>query len=120
MTARRELVLLALLLASCQAWRVPMPAAHVTAHRARALPVFMEEAAEASEEPQPAAEAPAEKAASKSQMPKDFLGFIDVTTGGGSLLASLIVAGGFGLLVEFIKYADPNTASPSIFGSAWS
>ena len=77
----------------------------MTAHRARALPVIMEEAAEASEEPQPAAEAPAEKAASKSQMPKDFLGFIDVTTGGGSLLASLIVAGGFGLLVEFIKYA---------------
>ena len=47
-----------------------------------------------------------------------FLGVFDVTTPSGALFASIIVSGGFGLLVEFIKFLDPNNVGdPSIFGS---
>ena len=55
-----------------------------------------------------------------STMPTKFLGFLDVTTGPGSLAASLVVAAAFGVLVEFVKFVDPNPSSPSVFGSLWS
>ena len=115
----------AALLVSCDALLVPTPAARATAtvqrptarmHRPRP-PLFMSDAA-GEEEPPPAAEKKA--SGRQSDMPTNFLGFIDVTTTGGSLAASLIVAGGFGLFVEFVKFLDPNSASPSVFGSLWS
>jgi len=54
---------------------------------------------------------------SGSSMPTDFLGIFDTTTSFGALGASLVVAAAFGFLVETIKFIDPNTSSPSIFGS---
>ena len=53
-------------------------------------------------------------------MPTDFLGFLDVNTTFGSIAASLIVAGGFCVLVELVKFVDKSPSTPSVFGSLWS
>tara|TARA_B110001452_G_scaffold249340_1_gene236813 strand:+ start:163 stop:708 length:546 start_codon:yes stop_codon:yes gene_type:complete len=47
-------------------------------------------------------------------------GVFDVTTAGGSLGASLVVAAAFGVVLELVKFIDPDPSSPSVFGSAWS
>ena len=52
-------------------------------------------------------------------MPTDFLGFLDVNTTFGSIAASLIVAGGFCVLVELVKFVDKSPSTPSVFGSLW-
>mmetsp|Transcript_5850 Transcript_5850/g.11553 ORF Transcript_5850/g.11553 Transcript_5850/m.11553 type:complete len:124 (+) Transcript_5850:31-402(+) len=117
------LVLLALA-CSCDAWHVP--SASVTAHRPRrtTLLVSLEEPAAsepaASEPPIVPPPSSSAKGQGQGSMPTDFLGFIDVNTGGGSLAASLIVAVGFCVLVEFVKFIDKNPSSASIFGSLWS
>ena len=53
-------------------------------------------------------------------MQTDFLGFLDVNTTFGSIAASLIVAGGFCVLVELVKFVDKSPSTPSVFGSLWS
>ena len=50
--------------------------------------------------------------------PDKFLGVFDTTTPEGALGASLIVSGLFGVLVEGVKFLDPNNVGDeSIFGS---
>ena len=84
----------------------------------RASPLRLEEAEEAT--PEPAAEAappPSEPAKSDYAQPQTFLG-LDTASPSGALIASLLVSGGFGLAVEFVKFVDPNNAGDaSIFGS---
>ena len=67
--------------------------------------------------PAPPEPTPAPTAPPAYETQNKFLGIFDVTEPGGALAASLIVSGGFGLAVEFIKFLDPNTAGDSIFGS---
>ena len=81
---------------------------------------MMDDAEAAAGDAPAAPEAAPAKKYSGSTMPTNFLGVFDTTTSGGSLGASLVVAAAFGLLVETVKYFDPNSASPSVFGSAWS
>ncbi|KAL1520636.1 hypothetical protein AB1Y20_022209 [Prymnesium parvum] len=118
--------LLALLLLGAAALRVPLAPRGAAASRC-ARPLMMADAddssasAQPSEEPPPPSPPPmTEKEIRRSMMPTDFLGVFDVSTTAGALGASIVVACGFGLLVETIKFIDPSPASPSVFGSIWS
>ena len=112
-----RLVMLLAVIGSCTALRVPLTAPrglHASRSLPRASKLSMGDEAEP-EAPAPAAEP--EKKASGYVRESEFLGF-DTNTSDGALFASLIVSGGFCVVVEFIKFLDPNNAGDaSIFGS---
>ena len=54
---------------------------------------------------------------SRGDMPTSLFGLdINVQTPTGGLIASVLFSLAFGLIVELVKFVDPNTASPSVFG----
>ena len=122
--ASGRLQLLSLLAAVlvCDAFRVAVVPRGALRSAARASSPLMQD------EPPVADSAPAPEAPITADTPLKqgeayetrgkFLGVFDVTEPTGALFASIIVSGGFGLLVEFIKFLDPNNVGdPSIFGS---
>ena len=114
-------VVLVALACSCEAWRVPAASALVTARRSQRAAVLV--SSEDGEVPPTEAEVeapPKPKGSGQGAMPTDFLGFLDVNTGPGSLAASVIVAGGFCTLVELVKFVDKSPSTASVFGSLWS
>ena len=121
-----RLTVLAAIILACDAFRVPLGAPAMrfaTSMETRAAPLLQAEGEEDAMPVAAPAAPPAPPAKPKSKagsMPTDFLGVFDTTTAGGSLGASLVVAAAFGVLVEFIRFVDPNPSAPSIFGSAWS
>ena len=70
-------------------------------HASTHVPVMVDEGSE----PPPPAE-PEVRNSRGSDMPTNFLGVFDVQTTTGSLGASLVVAGGFGVLIELLKFFD--------------
>ncbi|KAL3909600.1 MAG: hypothetical protein SGPRY_009363 [Prymnesium sp.] len=96
--------LLSSLLLCTAALRLPLPPSQQAASRVT-YPRLMadEKPSEPSEPPPPPKAAPKRP---DSLMPSDFLGVIDTNTQEGALVASVIVAVGFGVLVEFVKFID--------------
>ena len=123
-----RLLFLATLLLSASGFRT-LPAMARQLQAGRALTVQMEpimgrmsslRMEEGAEETPPAEEAPA-PAPSGGTMPDGspgkFLGLFDTSQPDGALFASIIVSVGFVILVEFVKFIDPNNAGDqSIFG----
>ena len=119
-----RLLLVALLACSTFAFRlprlgsrVPMDASTMAAAAWALPPVVMmaDEPAEDAAEVEAPAPSPPPPEAYETREP--FLGVFDVTQPEGALAASVIVSGGFGVLVELVKFLDPNSVGDSIFGS---
>ena len=109
---------LALLVVSSHAYVIPS----IRTGRTSPLRMMTDEAdtaAEAPEAPAAPTTTPSGKPVYMGQGPDDkFLGVFDTTQPGGAAAASILVSGGFCLVVEFIKFLDPNPkGDPSIFGS---
>ena len=120
----RLLSLLALI-AACEALHLPcVPRASSVQQSGRAAPSLFQMAEddapatpeEAVQESSPST-MDAERQAYYDQMAdRTFLG-LDTSQPQGALIASLIVSVGFCVVVEVVKFLDPNTASGSVFGS---
>uniref|UniRef100_A0A7S2HCU3 H(+)-exporting diphosphatase n=1 Tax=Haptolina brevifila TaxID=156173 RepID=A0A7S2HCU3_9EUKA len=116
-----------LLIATCDAFQVVPGIARnlqpVSLHEPllRALPPWLVESNEDKEGEAPETNAPEAKAEVKKTatggMPTDFLGVFDVTTTFGALGASIVVSVLFVVLVEGIKFIDPNPATRGMFGN---
>lgn len=115
----RAVVLLAAF-ATGAALRVPVVAPSTNIALARQARAVLPRMAEGEETPTPEEPpAPAPPPAMDPYAPPDkFLGVFDTSSPGGALAASLIVSGAFGVLVELVKFADPNNVGDaSVFGS---
>lgn len=115
-----KLVAVLLLLTVADAYRVPpllgRQATGTTVARASRLMAEAEGPETREGDALPAVEV-TEKKRSAGDMPTDFLGVFDTTTPFGALGASVVVSLGFALIIEGVKFIDPNPAARSIFGN---